>query len=139
MTARLTATALAAAAALLALPGVAAHAESGHQITFTCETSVSPLLHPSPVLATAVAGGHVRPVATSVTCVVTADNDPPVTFHQENPGSAAATGGVLDSVFPAYSVCVSAEAYWSDGDHLGGGPYCGYANTGIYVVTDSGP
>ena len=118
------AVALACVAALAAPP---AHADVQHSLTATCATPsiVVQFTGVFPVTAVAVAAGHVRPVSTEVVCTAYPGGvGDPVVARQALPGPVAAAAAAIKTAFPP-TLCVSASAYWSDGDSLVTPTSCG--------------
>lgn len=93
----------------------AAHADDPHTLTASCEWAWS-AAGPIVVTGYAVAGEHLRPVSTSVTCTVIVRYYGPIqSFSRELPGAVAVVEGVVSSPLIPPTVCLSAWSYWSDG------------------------
>ena len=121
------------AAVVTLAAAVPARADSHHAIDAGC-AAASPGVAggTAVVVGTAVATGHVRPVSTSVRCVVSLRDDT-ATYEQTTPGAATAVTGVGPTGYGDPYVCATAWGYWSDGHTLGPETRCAHRSILIAV------
>jgi hypothetical protein len=127
-----------AAAALVVATMPAARADEGHQVTATCSAADrAAVVPPSRYTASAEAGGHVRPVSTTVECSVRLGELSRGTFGGTMPGPYVVAYSVTSDTWAGENatVCVSAWAYWSDGHTLATPVACGQNIASVQAAT----